>query len=100
MGAETKLFSLRAFDPEAQIRLIERLLDPQIRRSCNTSHLRQHCIRIEPVPCQVISHDLNVDRGWQSKIQNLADHVGGQESERNAWELFRQCQSKLMNIVG
>jgi hypothetical protein len=80
-GAETKLFSLRTFDPEAQIRLIERLLDPQICRSCNISHFREHCIRIEPIPFQVISHDLNVDRSRQSKIENLADHIGGQESE-------------------
>ena len=82
MGRETKLFCFRAFDSEAQIRLIEGLLNPQIRRSGNVSHLLEQCIGIEPVSLQVVSHDLNVDGSRQSKIQNLRDHVGGQESER------------------
>src|SRR5258708_29231077 len=99
MGGETKLFRLRALDPEAEIRLIERLLDPEIGCSWDISHFRQHDIRVAPVRFQVIAYDLNVDGCGQSKIENLPDHVGGQESERNARELFREGQTKLMNVI-
>src|SRR5260370_26568693 len=99
MSGETKLFSLRAFDTEAEIGLVERLLDPKIGGSWDISHFREHDIRVAPVPFQVVSDDLNVDGGGQSKIENLSNHVGGQESERNARELFGECQTKLMNVV-
>ena len=57
------------------------------------------CVRVAPVAFQIVSDDLNVDRSRQSEIQNLADHVSGQESERNPRKLFWQCQAKLVNVV-
>ena len=49
MGGETKLFSFRALDPQAEIRLIERLLDPKIGCSWDISHFRKHDISVVPV---------------------------------------------------
>src|ERR1700687_6239607 len=100
MGGETKLFSLRAFDPQAEIGLIEWLLDPKIGGSGDISHFREQGVRVAPVCFQIVSDDLNIKRGGQSEIENLPDHVGGQESERNARELFRKRQTKLVNVVG
>src|SRR6266571_5135379 len=51
------------------------------------------------VSLQIMSHNLNVDGSRQPKIQNLADHVSGQESERNTRELPRECQAQLVNVV-
>ena len=99
MGSETKFFCFRTFDSEAQIGLIEGLLDPQIGRSGNVSHFLEQRICIAPVSLQIVSHDLNIDGSRQAKIQNLADHVGRQESECHTRELFRECQTKLVNVV-
>src|SRR5882724_5903308 len=99
MGSEPKLFSLGAFDPEPQIRLIEGLLDSKIGRSGDAFHLAQQSICITPVSLKVISHNLHIDGSWQSEIQNLANHVGGQESERSSRKLFRECQAELVNVA-
>ncbi len=99
MGGETKLFCFGAFDPHAEVGFIEGLLNPQIGRSGDISHLREQCVCIEPVSLQVVSDDLNVDRCGQAKIEDLADHVGRQESKAHTRELLRECQTKLMNVV-
>src|ERR1700704_483421 len=100
MGGETKLFSFRTLDPEAEIGLIEGLLDPEIGGSGDISHFREQGVRVAPVCFQIVSDDLNIKRSGQSKIENLPNHVGRQERERNARELFRQRQTKLVNVVG
>ncbi len=52
-----------------------------------------------PVSLQVVSHDLDIDGSWQAKVQDLADHVGWQEREGHPGKLFRECESKLVNVV-
>ena len=99
MGGEAKLFCLCSFDAEAKIWLIEGLLNAQISRAGNISHFREQCVCVLAVSLHVISHDLNIDGCRQSKVQNLCDHVSWQESERNSRKLFRQCQTKLVNVA-
>src|SRR2546425_3724456 len=99
MSRKSKLFCLGTFHPEVEIRLIEGLLDAQICGSCDVSHFAEQRICIAPVSLQIMSHNLNVDGSRQPKIQNLADHVSGQESERNTRELPRECQAQLVNVV-
>src|SRR5258708_3350771 len=56
-------------------------------------------MRVAPVHFKIVPYDLNVDGSGQAKIENLGNHVGRQESERNPRELLRKCQTKLMNVV-
>src|ERR1700692_1201866 len=99
MGTEAKLFRFRPLDSEAEIWFIEGLLDSQISGSGDGSQFFEKRVCIEPVSLQVVPQNLHVDRSRQSKIQNLPDHVGRQESECHAGKLFRKCQPKLMNII-
>src|SRR5713101_9193328 len=99
MGCETKLLCFGTLNPQSQIRLIERLLDPQIRCSCNVFQLAEERICVALVSLQVVSHNLHIDWGRQAKIKDLADHVGRQECEAHAWKLFWKFQTKLMNVV-
>ena len=99
MRREAEFFSFGAFDSEIQIWLIEELLNSKISRPRDGSHFLKQRVCIEPVSRQVVSDDLNVDGSWQAKIQNLADHVGGQKRECNARELLWKRQTKLVNVV-
>ena len=94
MSRKSKLFCFRTLDPHAEIRLIKGLLDPQIGRSCDIFQL---CIAL--VSFQVVSHNLHIDGSGQTKIKDLADHVGRQKSEGYARELLWKRQAKLMNVV-
>src|SRR5437879_2409927 len=82
-----------------QIRLIEGLLNSQIRSSSNVLQLAEERICITLVSLKVVSHDLDIDRGRQAKVQNLADHVGGQEREADPWKLFWKGQTTSVNVV-
>src|SRR5260370_11279681 len=99
VGGETKLLCFRTLDPQAQIRLIKGLLDPQIGSSCDIFQLAEQGIGIALVSLQVVSDDLDIDWGRQAKVQDLADHVGRQECEARTWKLLRECQTKVVNVV-
>ena len=45
------------------------------------------------------SHDLDVDRGWQSEIEDLSDDVGRRKPNRNVRELFAHLQSNLADEI-
>jgi hypothetical protein len=81
VSGKTQLFCFRTLNSQAEVRLIEGLLNPQIRRSGDIPHFRKQFVRVDPVSVQVVPDNLNVDGSGQSKIENLPDHVGGQESE-------------------
>src|ERR1700730_9088604 len=55
------------------------------------------CIAL--VSLHIVSHDLDIDRGWQAKVQDLTDHVGWQECEAHTRKLFWQRQTKVVNVV-
>src|SRR4029077_15338248 len=55
------------------------------------------CIAL--VSLQVVSHDLDIDRSRQAKVQDLADHIRRQEGEGHTRKLFRECQAKVVNVV-
>ena len=99
MRSETELFRFSTFNPHPQIGLIEGLLNSQIGCPGNVPHLRQQRVCILAVSLQIVSDDLNIDRGRQAKVENLRDHVGGQERERDTRKLLRECQAKLVNVV-
>ena len=84
---EAQLFRFRAFNPEVQIGLIKGLLNPQVSCSRNVSHFRQQRVGIAPISLQVLADNLNIDRGWKSKIQNLSDHVRRQKVEASRPEI-------------
>src|SRR5579864_5239030 len=99
MRGEPKLLSLRTFDSQVQIRLIERLLNPQVRRSRHISDLLQKLTCPCSVPFQIVACHLNVDWSRQSKIQYLRDHVRWKKRKHHARKLFRQFQTKLVDVV-
>src|SRR5258707_15743011 len=99
VGCETKVLCFRTIVTQAQIRMIKGLLDPQIGSSCDIFQLAEQRIGIALVSLQVVSDDLDIDRGRQAKVQDLADHVGRQECEARTWKLFWGGQTKLVNVV-
>ena len=99
MRSETELFRFGTFNPHPQIGLIEGLLNSQIGCPGNVPHLRQQRVCILAVSLQIVSDDLNIDRGRQAKVENLRYHVGGQERERHTRKLLREYQTKLVNVV-
>src|SRR3546814_16090674 len=44
--------------------------------------------------------DLDVDRRWRTKVENLADDVGGQERKRHAGKFQRQLLAQFAYVVG
>jgi len=89
----------RTLDSEAQIGLVEGLLNPEICSSWNVFHFLEQRRPITPVPVQVVSHNCTSMGAGKTKVQNLADHVGWQECEGCTRELFWERQTKLVNVV-
>src|SRR5258708_21499008 len=92
----TTLF--RTLDPQAQVRLIEGLLDPQVCRSRDVFQFAEERICVALVSLQVVSHNLHIDWSRQAKIKDLAGHVGRQECEAHAWKLLRESQSEERRV--
>src|SRR3546814_3655612 len=44
--------------------------------------------------------DLDVDRRWRTKVENLADDVGGRERKRHAGKFQRQLLAQFAYVVG
>src|SRR5260370_8856264 len=82
------------------VRQVKWLLDAQVRRPRHLPHLLQQGIRIGSVALQIGADDLNINRRGQTEIQNLADHIGRQESKGHAWKLFSQADPKIVDIAG
>src|SRR5882757_134843 len=81
------------------VRLIEWLLDSRVGNPGNVLDSFEQRIRIGLIARQIIAGYLNVDRSGQPEVQNLADHVGGQERKRHAGKLFGQADTQVMNVL-
>src|SRR5260370_41236444 len=99
VGCETKLLCFRTLDAQAQIRLIEGLLDPQVCCSRDVFQFAEERICVALVSLQVVSHNLYIDWSRQAKIKDLAGHVSRQECEAHAWKLLWESQTKLATVA-
>ncbi len=78
-----------------QVRLVERLLNPQVSRAGHVSNFLQQLARPGPVAFQVVADHLDVDGSGQSEVQNLRDHVGRQKSEHYPGKLLGQSSGEV-----
>ena len=86
-------FSLRPTRPASERststfkrRLLEGLLDARVGDAGNALDPRQHCVGVGSVRCQIVADHLQIDRRRRAEVQDLADHVGGQERRRSRRE--------------
>jgi hypothetical protein len=80
---------------DEQTRRVERLLDPQVHRARHPAHPVQESLGHRAVARQVVADDLHVERRRESEIEDLADHVDGQEVEGDAREFAAQLRAEL-----
>ena len=59
----------------------------------------QQLVGVFAVRLHVVADDLQVDRRGRAEIQDLADHVGRQESEGGAGKLPRQLLAHRLDVV-
>ena len=71
-----------AIDREVDLGLIEELVNAKIDGARNSAQLAEQVDREHPVRLDIRAGNLNVDGRRQSEVENLADHVGGQEDRR------------------
>ena len=89
-----------AVDRHLQPGLIDRLLDPQVDDARHLVDLLVEALRKRPVGDHVAADHLDIDGRGQSKIENLADDVGGQEIEHQPRKLFRQLGAQQLEVAG
>ena len=99
VGSEAQLLGLGAFSLESAGKGSSATAGCVVTLFLGRMHFLEQRVRVEPVPVQVISQDLNINGSWQAEIQNLADHIRRQESELDARELRGQRQPELLNVI-
>ncbi len=99
MRGESKLLGLRSLDSHMEIGLIERLLHAEVNGARYRADLFEDLVCPDTVAFEIVTDHLNVDRSGQSEVQNLRDHVRGQERKCHAGEVFRQRQAELLDVV-
>jgi hypothetical protein len=88
-----------AVDLDVELRIVEILLDAHVGNARHVADLRLQFLRERVVGCDVKSADLDINGRRGAEIQNLADDVGGQESEADAGIRLRQRCPQLTHIV-
>src|ERR1035438_1462565 len=96
---EASLLRLRAIDGDVKPRIIEGLLDAQVRETRHVPELGQNLVRHLAVLFEIGTFYLNVDGRRQSEVQNLRDHIRRQEIEGRFRELCGQSGSQCGNVV-
>src|SRR5580693_3816545 len=81
------------------IGLIKWLLNSRIGHPGHVPDLVEQRVRINLIARQIIAEDLNVNRGRQTEVQNLANHVGRQERKGHPWKLLGQADAEVVNIL-
>ena len=65
---KTRLKRLGAIHVDVQLRLVEGLLDPQVRDSGDRAQLLHQIVRKQVIRIDVASHDLNINRGREAEV--------------------------------
>src|ERR1700735_3145667 len=99
MRGKANLLSFGAIHLDMQFWLVEGLLNTQVHDSRNKFELIQQVVGELPVGLKIAAHNLHVNGGRQSKIQNLADDIGGQEIKSHAGKFFVELQANVMLVV-
>ena len=96
---ESTLRGLRAIHCDVQPRVVECLLDAQVRQSGDVAERIEKFVRDLAIAFDVIAVDLDIDRRGKTEVQNLRDDVGGQQVEHDAGEQARQFPAQVANII-
>ena len=91
---EARQLRLRAIHVDMKIGFIEGLLDAQIGGARNHSNPAQEFVGKAAIGLKIITRDLNINRGRQTKVQDLAHDVGRQKSKSHAGKLLRQLKRR------
>ena len=94
------MLGLGAIHLNVQFRLVEGLLNPEVHDPWNKLQLVEQLVGEGAVCIQILTHDLHVDRGGQSEIENLADDVGRQEIKSNARKFLVELQPDIVFVLG
>lgn len=73
---------------EVKPRLVEQLVQVNIDGAGNRTNLFGHSRREREVVCHVAADDLNVNRGRQTKVQDLGDDISGLKKNAVAGRAF------------
>src|SRR5277367_2024125 len=98
LGGQSDLVDARAVHVEIERGQAEHLLHVDIGCSGNVAQFIGDFLADEVVGCDVLTDDLNVDRGGQSEIENLGDDVGGLEEKFDAGKTLRQLAAQAANV--
>ena len=73
---EPHQFRLSSIHIDIELRVVALLLNVQINRPWNGAQPLKQPIGDLPISCRIEANHLDIDRGWQTKIQDLTDHIG------------------------
>src|SRR5262249_35204213 len=83
-----------------ELRIVEVLLDAEIREAGHLAQLVQDLVGNRPVALDVVSLDLHVNGGGETEVQDLGDDVRGHEIKGDAGELLGQTPAKSAHVIG
>ena len=96
---EAHLAGEGAIDVDVDLRVVEHLLDAQVRDAGHRADALQELGGVGVVGLLIVADHLQVDRRRQAEIQDLRDDVGRQEREGGARELLRQDGAQLLDVA-
>jgi hypothetical protein len=97
---ETRLGGFRTVHFEVEARLVEELVNVGIHRAGDFADFCRHLLRDGEIALHVVTYELDVNRGGETEIQDLAHDVGRLEKEFDAGEFARQFRAQLRDEVG
>src|SRR5205807_1201291 len=96
---EAHLFRLGAIHINVQVGLIRRLLNAQVDGSRDVLDFLEQLVGELPVRLHAPSNHLDVNRGWQAEVQDLAYDIGRQECECHPWKPPGKPEPKIVDVV-
>ncbi len=75
---------------------VERFLNAQVNRAGDVFEFTHQPLGESPIGAQVLAHHLDIDGRREAEIQNLADHVRGQDVKRHARDIPRANLSRSL----
>src|SRR5262249_21446135 len=98
--SESALGGFGAVDGDVKLGIIELLLDAKVGYARHLAELPDHPVGKLTVALNIGSLDLYVDGRRYAEVQDLADHVGGQEVKRRSGEFAIESAAQLPDMIG